>query len=210
MVRPALFGLAAAFLIGCTDEGLSFRETPLPTSVSVSPVDFQGEVPCGPVGESEAGKLGSFQATLVDVTEGLPQKTFTLPSSNVVPCEKAAVFMFVVPGHRYEAHITAYERRDLKVRTPGYPEVVAADEPNDGSGATVLPRWKSTCYGTAEALEAATAGDAAGGAGGAGGAGAAGALGDGGLGGSGTTTPRGLLALPNAQLPLRGCTPLAP
>jgi hypothetical protein len=214
MVRPgtlsklALFGLAAAITWSCTDSGSSEVETPLPTAIVLQPIDFRGVVPCSATGTTEAGKIGSYQATLIDVTEGLQSgtETFTLPSSNIVPCEQAVVFMFVVPGHSYIAQVDAFERRDLKARSPGLRQVVASSEPSDGTGQSIPPTWTTTCYGSAESLDAVSGGGAGGG-GGVGGAGGDAALGGGGLGGSGTTSI-GVMALPNAQLPVRGCQPL--
>lgn len=215
MVRPgtlsklALLALAAAITWSCTDSGSNEVETPLPTAIVVQPIDFRGAVPCSTTGSNEAGKVGSYQATLIDVTEGLPggSETFTLPSSNIVPCEQSVVFMFVVTGHRYIAQIDAFERRDLKARTPGLRQVVAASEPSDGSGQAIAPTWTTTCYGSAESLDAVSGGGAGGQGGGGGGPGGDAALGGGGLGGSGTTSI-GVMALQNAQLPVRGCEPL--
>ncbi len=216
MVRPgtlsklALFGLAAAITWSCTDSGNTEVETPLPTAIIVQPIDFRGVLPCSTTGTTEAGKIGSYQATLIDVTEGLPSGsgTFTLPSSNIVPCEQAVVFMFVVPGHRYIAQVDAFERRDLKARSPGLRQVVASSEPSDGTGQSIPPTWTTTCYGSAESLDAVSGGGAGGAGGGAGGAGGDASLGGGGLGGSGTTSI-GVMALQNAQLPVRGCEELA-
>jgi len=155
----------------------------------VDPADFRGQVPC----MNAPGAMRAYQATLFDVTDEIPgavsSDPFPLPSSSVVPCEVAVQFQFVVPGHRYVAHVAAFDVEPSKLRqpSPGFPAVT------DENGRLVAPRWTTVCHGTSAALDAArTAGDGLGGA----------------AGSAGDSTPRGALAVTNAQVPVRGCEPL--
>jgi hypothetical protein len=111
-------------------------------------------------------------------------------------------FTYVVPGHSYIAVVSAFDRDDLTVPAPGYPQAV------DAVGAEVTPTWETTCYGTQDALDAA-AGEGMGGVGGAGGAGSAGgAASEAGAGGAGGATPLGAVAVQNASIAVRGCVQL--
>jgi hypothetical protein len=181
-------------VVGCTDTTTFQGETPLPTSMSVSPVDFQGEVPCAAPDQDLALAMRSYQVTLVDVTDAAAP--FALPSSSVAPCLQPVVFTFVAPGHSYIAEVAAFDRADLTTPAPGYPRAVDAD------GVVVNPTWTTTCYGTEDAFDAVTAG--MGGAGGAGGAAAS----EAGAAGASDAVPVGAVAVRNAQIAVRGCAPL--
>lgn len=180
---------APALASGCADGSGVGGEPPLPTRMVVDPADFRGPVPC----LDAPGAMRAYQATLFDVTEEIPgaisSEPFPLPTSSVVPCEVAVQFQFVVPGHRYVAHVAAFDidPGDLRQPSPGFPAVT------DENGRIVTPRWTTICHGTSSALAAAQGGD-----GGLGGA----------AGSSGASTPRGALAVTNAQVPVRGCEPL--
>jgi hypothetical protein len=189
-----------ALAVGACTESTSFEgETPLPTSMSVAPVDFRGNVPCAAPDMDIAGAMRSFQVTLVDVTDAAAP--FALPSSSVIPCLQSVEFTYVVPDHSYIALVSAFDRDDLTVPAPGYPQAVDAD------GAEVTPTWTTTCYGTQDALDAATEGmGGAGGVGGAGGAG--GAANEAGAGGAGGALQLGAVAVLNAQIAVRGCVQL--
>ena len=177
---------------GCTDQTSFTSETPLPTSILVSPEDFRGAVPCAL--EDTPDAMQSYQVTLLDVTGEEP---FALPSSSLVPCLQPVSFTFVVPGRRYIARVSAFERADLSSPAPGYPEAV------DENGVAVQPRGATTCYGSRSALDAAS---------GLGGAGGAGSPSDealfGGAGGADGSQSIGVVAVRNSVLAVRGCAPL--
>lgn len=189
--RYLLLSLGAPALAGgCGSGSGTGGEPPIPTRMVVDPADFLGPVPC----LQAPGAMRSYQATLFDVTEDIPgsvlTEPFPLPTSTVVPCEVAVQFQLVVPGHRYVAHIAAFdvEPDDLRQPSPGFPTVT------DEDGRIVAPRWTTVCHGTSDALAAARDSDAS--VGGFGGA----------AGGAGSSsTPRGALAVTNAQVPIRGC-----
>ena len=119
----------------------------LPTVVAVSPEDFRGSVPC----TNAPGAMRAFVATLTDLGTSEEPVSFSLPSSVVrtpelggrfgpVPCEQAAGFSFVVPGHRYSAEVEAYDRTDLVALGPGSRILV-----DPASGNYVPPRWTTSC-----------------------------------------------------------------
>jgi len=154
---------------------------PTQTSVLITPEAFLGQVACG----AETGGLLSYQATLIDVTDGLDNAE-TLPSSPVVDCTSTVVFEKVTIGHRYGARIAAFDRAGLSAKSEGSPVVV------DGDGNEVLPEWSTTCTGHDGEIEQAL--------------GEAGAQGEG---GTSTNTSLGVLAKEYAVVPIRGCAPLS-
>jgi hypothetical protein len=108
-------GALAAF--GCTTATGTTGPT-TPTLIAVSPADFAGEVPC----TDAPGAMRTYVVTIYDLgTSEEPRTPFALPSSVVrsgdvfrpTPCETTAAFAFVIPGHRYDAEVEAYDRTDL-------------------------------------------------------------------------------------------------
>jgi hypothetical protein len=129
------FGLGA--VAACTSSSGSSAATVYPTTVSVRPSSFAGDVPCSPA----PGGWKAYVATLTDVTD--PTRPFQLPSSPPVACNMPVYFYFVMPGHSYSASIEGYDRSDI----------VAYGAPNSGSphmvdpktGQDVEPRWRASC-----------------------------------------------------------------
>lgn len=147
MLRARLLPLlvtSAALILGCSVSGGSTGPT-TPTLIAVSPLDFTGDVPC----VDAPGAMRSYVVTLYDLgTAEAPQEPFALPSSVVrqaddrftpAHCESAAAFSFVVPGHRYDAEIEAYDRDDLHALGAGSRKLI------DATGSYVPPRWTTTC-----------------------------------------------------------------
>ncbi len=141
--RPYLPVLALT-LFGCGDVAGSSSPT-TPTLVAVSPSEFSGDVPCANV----PGAMRSYVVTLFDLgTNEEPSAPFALPSSVVrdgsvfrpTPCEKTAAFAFVVAGHRYDAEVDAYDRKDLVAVGPGSRHLMG-----EAAGDYVPPRWTTTC-----------------------------------------------------------------
>lgn len=158
-MRPSLW-LIPALLLACSREDVDDNIVRQPTRVRVSPEVFLGDVAC-----SEAGGMHGYQATLLDVTDGL-EGAFQLPSSDVISCRLDAEFELVNSGRRYIALVSGFDRSDIEVQNPGSPIVV------DESGKAVSPRWTTTCWGYDNLLPAGMGGapadlDALGGAGGA-------------------------------------------
>ncbi|MBX3129502.1 MAG: hypothetical protein KF718_22475 [Polyangiaceae bacterium] len=137
-----VFALAPGAVACGSSSGDTF--TARPTLVAVSAEDFRGAVPCAPA----LGAMRTFVATLTDIGTSDAPLSFTLPSSVVassggylpIPCQQAAAFAFVVPGHRYVAEIDAYDRSDLRALGPGSRYLV-----EQGSGAYAPPRWTTRC-----------------------------------------------------------------
>jgi hypothetical protein len=109
---------------------------PIVSSLIVSPDDFLGDEPCS----DEAGAVRTYQATLVDVTEG-EEDAEALPSSEITSCQAALLFESVVVDRRYIARIDAYDRSDLSTREKGAHGAV------DENGDSVAPTWTTTCLG---------------------------------------------------------------
>lgn len=124
------------FLLGCSSAPTVTEVTPPPTAVLVRPSDFLGQQLCREL----EGAMRVYQATLVDVTDEL-EEPFTLASSAVLSCNSSVYFTHVTPGHRYIAHIQAFDRSDLSAQRPGTSIVV------DPQGKSVSPRWTTTCWG---------------------------------------------------------------
>lgn len=145
MTRPlrALLPLAAV-AFGCSVSGGAAGPT-TPTLIAVSALEFAGDVPC----TDAPGAMRSYVVTLFDLGSAEePQEPFALPSSVVrqsdggfapVRCESATAFSFVIPGHRYDAEIEAYDRTDLHALGAGSRHML------DASGSYVPPRWTTTC-----------------------------------------------------------------
>ncbi|MFO0570287.1 MAG: hypothetical protein U0263_31890 [Polyangiaceae bacterium] len=145
MLRGAILALVGlSTLVGCTTSSGGTAPT-TPTLVAVSPQDFTGDVAC----VDAPGAMRGYVVTLFDLgTADEPQTPFALPSSVVregdvfrpARCETATAFSFVIPGHRYDAEIDAYDRRDLTALGPGARQLVDA-----ATGAYVAPRWTTSC-----------------------------------------------------------------
>lgn len=145
MVRSsALVGALALCALGCSSSPGSAGTTN-PTLVAVAPADFRGAVPC-----SEApGAMRRYVVTLFDLgTAEEPTAPFALASGVVrdgsvfrpMACEQTAAFGFVIPGHRYDAEVDAYDRTDLHALGPGSRHLL-----DDATGQYVAPRWTTTC-----------------------------------------------------------------
>jgi hypothetical protein len=72
------------------------------TAMAVDPADFLGGVECS----GQDGGMGSYVATLVDVTD--PTQPFALPSSPPTPCSQVVYFQYVNPGDLYSAVVDGY------------------------------------------------------------------------------------------------------
>lgn len=127
-----LFLLAISACSSGTSDPALFTQ---PTRVRVSPAAFLGDTPC-----SDEGGMRLYQATLLDVTDGL-ESAFALPSSALVACTADVEFQFVEAGRYYIAEVRGFDRGDLSTASKGAPVVV------DESGAPVTPRWETTCWG---------------------------------------------------------------
>lgn len=173
----------AAIFANCNDPTTPSTVTTTPTSVIVEPEAFLGAAACG----TEAGGLLRYQATLLDVTQGLDDAP-RLPSSPVVACTSTVVFETVTIGRRYAAVIAAFDRDDVRAKTAGSAVVVAGD------GEEVEPAWTTLCTGHDGEID-----QALGGAGGQ-------APGEGGWTGNSSL---GVLAVAHAAVPVRGCAPLS-
>lgn len=132
----------AVLLSGCGDIGSTSGPT-TPTLVAVSPNDFSGDVPC----TDASGAMRSYVATLFDLgTDDEPNAPIQLQSGVVrtgagfgpMSCLQAAAFSYVIPGHRYDAEIDAYDRDDLVA-------VGTSRHLTDGDGNYVPPRWTTRC-----------------------------------------------------------------
>jgi hypothetical protein len=138
-----ILGLLSAS-VGCTTTTdtttLTATDTVFPTSVTVGPQVFLGQVPCS----SEAGALRSYVATLTDVTPGGAGLSFDLPSSPPIPCSNRVVFRYIVADHRYQAAIDGYDiaAAELTPLSPGARTMLRRKEMTP-----VAPRWKASCKG---------------------------------------------------------------
>jgi len=148
MVRLWTTGMLSALALGA----LGCSSTPTagaptnPTLVAVAPADFAGEVPCTPA----PGAMRGYVVTLFDLgTAEEPTAPTALPSSVVrdesgefrpTPCQQTAAFSFVIPGHRYDAEVEAYDRADVHAVGAGSRLLV-----DDSTGSFVTPRWTTTC-----------------------------------------------------------------
>jgi hypothetical protein len=141
-VALPFFALAVS---ACTSEaGTVIPSTP--TLVAVSPADFAGDVPC----LDAPGAMRSYVATVFDRgTLDAPSDPFALPSGVLAdqngvyrpaPCERVTGFGFVIPGHRYDAEIDAYDQSDLHALGAGTRTLVS-----DATGEYVAPRWTTSC-----------------------------------------------------------------
>lgn len=128
--------LVSAAGVSCSDDSDDDETTPAPTTVGVNPIDFLKKQVCQPTD----GAVRSYQATLLDVTDGWDD-AFVLPSSDVIGCTQAAFFTRVTPGRRYVSRVAAFDQADLRVQKAGVPIVV------DAAGKPVTPRWTTTCWG---------------------------------------------------------------
>lgn len=179
----------AAIFVNCNEQAPPNTVVPTPTSVIVKPESFLGDVACG----TEPGGLLVYQATLLDVTEGL-EGAPRVATSAVVDCTSTVVFEGteteggVRVGHRYGALISAFDRNDLR------PEDVGSDVILGPDGDVVAPAWTTRCTGHDGEID-----EALGGAGGQ-------ADGEGGWTGNASL---GVLAVEHAAVPIGGCAPLS-
>ena len=184
--------LVSAAGVSCSDDSDDDETTPAPTTVGVNPVDFLKKQVCAPTD----GAVRSYQATLLDVTDGWDD-AFVLPSSDVIGCSQAAFFTKVTPGRRYVSRVAAFDQADLRVQKAGVPIVV------DAAGKSVAPRWTTTCWGD----EGSTLG--VGGQGGGGGAGGASSSPNFGGAGGAEAQNLGVEAFLNATVYTKNCDVLA-
>jgi hypothetical protein len=140
-MRIHLLFTASLILWSCNQGDVEQTSLTHVTRVVVSPAEFLGDLSCGlPDG------MVSYQATLYDVTEGLG-RAFQLPSSPVVGCTSDVNFERVLEGHRYIATVVGFDQAGFQSQNPGSPVVV------DKSGASVTPRWTTTCWGSDDSRE---------------------------------------------------------
>src|SRR5688572_25232772 len=170
--------------VSCNEETPPNTILPTPTSVIITPEAFLGDVACG----TETGGLLAYQATLLDVTEGL-QGAPTLPSSPVVDCTSTVVFETVQINHRYAAIVTAFDRSGLRAESEGSQTIV------DDDGNPVSPQWATRCLGHDGEVDMALGG-------------AGGETFDPDGEGGATNASLGVLAVEHAAVPVRGCEPL--
>lgn len=179
----------AAIFVNCSEQAPPNTVVPTPTSVIIKPESFLGDVACG----TEPGGLLVYQATLIDVTQGLEDAP-RVSTSSVVDCTSTVVFAGteteggVRVGRRYGAVISAFDRNDLRPEDVGSEVVVGPD------GEVVAPAWTTRCTGHDGEID-----EALGGAGGQ-------ADGEGGWTGN---TSLGVLAVEHAAVPIGGCAPLS-
>lgn len=147
--RAAVLALAAVALGGCPESGDLNEDFTVPTSISVDPAGFLGDVPCS----NAAGAMRSYVATVIDRTD--PAALFTLPSSPPTPCSTRVQFRFVVPGHLYSAEIDGYEQRADEL-TPYGGEGSGSRHLLDAAGAPVEPRWTTGYCAEVSARESVT------------------------------------------------------
>ena len=130
------YWLFAGVLLACSSEEDENADTIARTTrIVLTPNAFLGDVPC-----DTAGGMHTYQATLIDVTDGL-EDAFVLPHSPVVSCESSLSFELVQEGRRYIAEIVAFDRSDIEQQNISSPVVV------DQDGKSVIPRWTTTCWG---------------------------------------------------------------
>lgn len=139
-MRRLLFLLALA-PFACAEDPDDGGFIPKRTQIRVTPSAFLGSVPC-----HEGGGMETYQARLIDVTEGY-EKAFALPYSKVTSCTQSLDFQYVTPAsetgpaHIYIAEVVGFDRSDIEQQTPASPVVV------DEDGQSVVPRWTTTCWG---------------------------------------------------------------
>lgn len=139
------FAVLAPLALACSSTPSTAGPT-TPTLVAVSPSDFAGDVPCA----DAPGAMRSYVVTLYDLgTVDEPTDPIALPSSVVrdaagvfrpTGCERTAAFALVIPGHRYDAEVDAYDRTDLSAVGAGSRLLV-----DDDAGEYVAPRWTTQC-----------------------------------------------------------------
>jgi len=151
------------------------------TLMRVAPEDFLGTLPC------QDGGVASYQARLIDVTDGLDD-AFELPASHLASCNADTLFQHVEEGRRYIAKIAAFDQSGLEPQNPGSVIVV------DSDGSVVTAKWSTTCFGD-DRLDYSAFGDGGASAGGAGGAGS-------------DSVELGTLAQYKTTNTIRGCVPL--
>lgn len=181
--RLRWFVSTALLALSCNEDETTTDVTETQTSLLILPEAFLGAAACG----SETGGLLSYQAALIDVTNGLSEAV-TVTNSPLVDCTSTVAFEDVEVGHRYGARIAAFDAAGLRAESEGSPIVV------DAEGNQVLPKWTTTCTGHDGEIEQALGG--------------ASGQADG-EGGASTNISLGVLAVDHAAVPIRGCTPLS-
>lgn len=132
-MRRALW-LCPLFLMACDSDTDPSDVVEQLTLLRVAPEDFLGTLPC------QEGGVQSYQARLVDVTEGM-DAAFALPASHLASCNAETLFQHVGAGRRYIAQIAAFEEDGLRPQNSGSTVVV------DSTGQRVEPKWSTICYG---------------------------------------------------------------
>ncbi len=174
--------LLGAFWACSSTEDTSNPPPPRVTRVQVNPQAFLGSVPC-----DNRGGMEMYQASLLDVTDGL-DAAFVLPHSRIVPCTSVLHFEYVKPGRRYIAMISAFDRSDISQQNPASSVIV------DEMGGSVAPRWTTTCWGKNDAPQL--------------GLGGSGMMNAGGAGGSSNSEGLGLEAFDKTTVVMQGCEEL--
>ena len=122
---PVAVALAAILSAGCAADSTSTDETEsIPvTALGIDPVAFLGDVPC-------SSKLGALQSYVVTLTDDTSQAT--LPSTEPIPCSRAARFRYILAKHQYTAEVDAYD-------VPAEELVPSGATAGSGSGPEGLP-----------------------------------------------------------------------
>jgi hypothetical protein len=118
----------------------------VPTTVTVIPAFFQGQVPCS----NNPGAMRSYVVTLTDTTDG--RHPFDLPSSPPTPCSQPVAFRYVISYHQYTAAIDGYARTVSELTSSPYSNPSSGSrtmlnkDPDPTIDKTLAaPRWSSVC-----------------------------------------------------------------
>lgn len=131
----AVLLLTSAPLVGCDDDTLAAQGYVTPTTISVDPTAFLGNVPCS----TQPGAMRAFVATITDRTTG-----FTLASSPPTACNAPAGFHFVTHGHEYTAEVDGYEQAAEELFPVGGRHT-GSRTIRDADGDAIEPRWTTAC-----------------------------------------------------------------
>lgn len=188
LLRCAL-PLAIALVASCSTTSQELASEPPPTSILVQPGAFLGHVSCG----DRDGEVARYQASLIDVTDGLDEAS-PVTSSPVVSCRQSIGFESVEAGRSYIAQIALFDRIDARAQAKGAPVVV------DQDGNMLGPVLATTCWGYDDVDYAELLGG--------GGAPASDEEATSAAGAGGAPNRLGVLSVDSTEVPVRGCDPL--
>lgn len=132
---------AWSLLPSCASSSLDTEIIPPKTAILLDPSAFLSSEQCA----TQPGSPQFYQATLLDITEGL-DNAVPGPSSALLNCRTTAYFEQVEAGHLYIAKVEAYDQSGLIVPQPGVALV------QDEKGEVVSPKFTTTCWGYDEVL----------------------------------------------------------